>query len=71
MEFQVGDLVRPAGAPARSQRWELALIVGIAREIPIGPWPPDRKRLIAQVLGGELRGRRIHRWASYLEKVEK
>ena len=72
MKFQVGDLVKPSHANApNSVRWELALIVGFAREIPGRHAVPEDSRLIAQILGGKLDGRRLSTWDSCLQKVEK
>jgi hypothetical protein len=53
--------------------WDIALVVGFAREIPGGypvPKYAAKQRLIVQVLGGKLHGTRIERWVSSFEKVE-
>ena len=71
MKFQVGDLVKIAHSPPGVGIYELALVVGFARDIPGGyPTPKAKQRLIVQVLGGKLHGTRIERWASSFEKVE-
>ena len=74
MKFQPGDLVKIAHSPPGVGIYELALVVGFAREIPGGypvPKYAAKQRLIVQVLGGKLHGTRIERWASSFEKVEK
>ncbi|MDP6928943.1 MAG: hypothetical protein QF412_04500 [Planctomycetota bacterium] len=71
MEFQPGDLVRPRNSPPGVGNWDIALVVGFAREIPGGYPVPEGKRPIIEVLGGKLHGTRIERWASSFEKVEK
>ena len=71
MKVQVGDLVKIAHSPPGVGIYELALVVGFAREIPGGyPTPKAKQSLIVQVLGGKLHGTRIERWASSFEKVE-
>jgi len=74
MKFQPGDLVRPRNSPPGVGNWDIALVVGFAREIPGGypvPKYAAKQRLIVQVLGGKLHGARLERWVSSFEKVEK
>ena len=71
MKFQVGDLVKIAHSPPGVGIYELALVVGFARDIPGGyPTPKAKQRLIVQVLGGKLHGLRVERWYEDVEKVE-
>ena len=70
MKFQVGDLVRQRNSPAGVGNWDIALIVGFAREIPGGYPVPAGKRPIIEVLGGKLHGQRVERWWEDIEKVE-
>ena len=70
MKFQVGDLVTPRNSPRGVGNWDIALIVGFAREIPGGYPVPEGKRPIIEVLGGKLHGLRVERWWEDIEKVE-
>ena len=70
MKFQVGDLGRQRNSPAGVGNWDIALIVGFAREIPFGLPVPEGKRPIIEVLGGKLHGLRLERWYEDVEKVE-